>query len=65
MARLQAGLQAMLKLALTAQPVYIADLLLRHDLLEKNILMTDPRDLLLSNSVLSFNPTNTIAIVLC
>ena len=55
----------MSRLALTAQPVYIADLLLRQDLLEKNILMTDPRDLLLSNSVLSFDPTNTIAIVLC
>jgi hypothetical protein len=55
----------MSRLALTAQPVYTADLLLCQDMLEENILMTDPRDLLLSNSVLRFNPSNTIAIALC
>jgi hypothetical protein len=55
----------MSRLPLTAQPVYIADLLLRQDMLEENILMTDPRGLPLSNSVLRFNPSNTIVIVLC
>jgi hypothetical protein len=44
-------LQAISKLALRAQTVDIADLLLRQDLLAKNVLMTAQRNFCLGNSL--------------